>query len=235
MEMRRLSQRVFALFRETYINQQRNFLAEVDCVPIESLVGRAHYQLNLHASEAVQGGQGHTSISHRISAARTSIKTFVIYQLSNSLPANGSGVGCGYYDEDGIEDGRGISRLMNEYMFGVCFNPDLDENNIFHFLDYCLAHLSNSFFSGRDEDGYFASRNSLHGGLDAIEMGRYWIQHQELIRGRLLNAEEREVVTQNYIAFYSEDLRGVLAVLDEISVETRVVDSGGNRTDSNPL
>lgn len=148
----------------------------------------------------------------------------MIYQLSNPLPPNGAGVGCGYYDEYGAGDGAGIARLMNEYVFGVCFNPDINEDNVLYFLDHCLSHLSNSFFTGGDKVGYFASKGELPGGLDPKEMGRYWTQHKELIRQRFMNAEERYVITPNYTASYREDLAGVFAALDELAEEATAVE-----------
>jgi hypothetical protein len=147
----------------------------------------------------------------------------VIYQLSNSLPPNGSGVGCGHYDEGGVEDGGGIAKLMNDYMFGTCFNPEVHESNVLLFLDHCLSHLSNSFFSGRDEQGYFATKADLPGGLDPKEMGRYWRRHRDHIRGRELQTSQRCVFTSSYVASYRDRLDGVFAVLDELADEATPV------------
>jgi hypothetical protein len=144
-------------------------------------------------------------------------------------------VGCGHYDECGAGDGGGIARLMNEYVFGVCFNPDIHEDNIFHFVDHCLSHLSNSFFSGRDEEGYFASKAELPGGLDPKGMGRYWNKHRELIRQRALQVEERYLVTSNYTASYHEDLAGVFVVLDELADETTAVEAESDKLLPNPF
>lgn len=225
MGMRRLSQEVFSLFKRTYIDPRRNFLSEVNDAPVEAFLGEASSQLSQQASRDDQSEQGAASLAQRVASARSVVKSFVIYQLSNPLPPNGSGVGCGYYDECGAGDGRGIARLMNEYAFGVCFNPDIHEDNVFNFLDHCLAHLSHSFFSGKDEGGYFASKAELPGGLDSKEMGRYWSQHQKLIRQRVLPVGERYVVTSNYIASYREDLAGVFAVLEGLAGETKAVEA----------
>jgi hypothetical protein len=116
----------------------------------------------------------------------------------------------------------------------VCFNPDIHEDNVFHFLDHCLSHMSNSFFSGRDEEGYFASKTELPGGLDPKEMGRYWSQHRELIRQRVLHVEERYVVTSNYIASYREDLAGVFAVLDGLADEATAIEAESDKLPPNP-
>lgn len=217
MGMRRISQEVFALFKRTYIDSRRNFLAEVSVAPVEDFLGEASSQLVQQASREGQSESAAASLTQRVSSARSSVKSFVIYQLTNRLAPNGSGVGCGFYDESGAGDEGGIARLMNEYVFDVCFNPDIHEDNVLHFLDHCLSHLSSSFFSDRDEEGYFASKSELPGGLDPNEMGRYWNKRQELIRQRVQLVEERCVVTPNYRASYREDLAGVFAVLDELA------------------
>ncbi|MCM2318387.1 MAG: KAP family NTPase [Pseudomonas sp.] len=230
MGMRRLSQEVFALFKRTYIDPRRNFFSEVNDTPIEAFLGEASSQLGQQASRDDQSEQGAVSLAQRGHLARSVVRSFVTYQLSNPLPPNGSGVGCGYYDEFGNGDGAGIARLMNEYVFGVCFNPDLHTDNVLHFVDHCLSNLSSSFFfSGRDEESYFATKDELPRGLDPREMGRYWCQHRELIRQRVLHVEERRVVTSNYIASYSEDLDGVFAVLDELADEATAVDAESDK------
>jgi KaiC/GvpD/RAD55 family RecA-like ATPase len=224
MGMRKLSQEVFALFKRTYIEPRRNFFSEVDGASVESFFGSASTQFGPQATRDAQSEQDVASLALRVSAARSVLKSFVIYQLSNPLPPNGAGVGCGHYDEYGIGDGGGIASLMNEYTFGICFNPEILDDNIFHFLDYCLSHLSSSFFSGRDEAGYFASKVELPGGLDPKAMGRYWTQHRELIRQRVVH-EERNVVTLNYIASYRDDLAGVFLVLDGLANEAIAVEA----------
>lgn len=234
MGMRRLSQEVFALFKRTYIDPRRNFLAEVSDAPVEAFLGEASPQLGQQASRDDQSEQGAASLDQRASSARSVVKSFVIYQLSNKLPPRGSGVGCGYYDECGTGDSSGIAEQMNAYAFGVCFNPDIHEDNVFHFLDHCLSHLSNSVFSGGDEGGYFASKTELPGGLDPKEMGRYWSQRRELIRKNVLHVEERHVVTPNYIASYREHLAGVFAVLDELATEATAVEAESDKLSTNP-
>lgn len=234
MGMRRLSQEIFALFKQTYIDTQQNFFAEVSDTPDEAFLGEASSRLGQQASTDRQTEHAAVSLAQRVSSVRSVVKSFVIYQLSNPLPPTGSGVGCGYYDEHGAGDKGGIAKLMNEYVFDVCFNPDIHENNLFHFLDHCLSHLSDSFFSGGDERGYFASKAVLPGGLDPKEMGRYWSQHQAFIRQRTPQVEERYVVTPNYIASYREDLAGVFAVLDELANEATAIEAESDKPPSNP-
>lgn len=217
--MRKLSQRVFSLFKRAYIDAGRNFIAEAYKVPVEALLGQAFSHLHAEASGDPGTQYGDTTLARRVAAARSLVASFVIYQLSNALAPNGSGVGCGHYDEVGTEDGGGISKLMNEYVFGFCFNPKVDGENVLRFLDHCLSHLSSPFHTGRDEDGYVATKAGLSGGLDPKAMGMYWLQHRDHIRGLGLQDSERCVFMPGYTAFYRDDLVGVFAALDELAEE----------------
>jgi KaiC/GvpD/RAD55 family RecA-like ATPase len=219
MGMRRLSQQVFAHFKRTYIDTGRNFIAEAFEVPGDAFLGEAFAHLHEQASLDPGSEQGDTTIARRVAAARASAASFVIYQLSNPMPPNGSGVGCGHYDEGGAEDGCGISRSMNEYVFDFCFGPKVDGGNVLRFLDHCLAHLSSPFHTGRDEEGYVATKSGLPGGLDPKAMGRYWLAHRDHIRGLNLQDNGRCVFMPSYTAFYRDDLDGVFAVLDELAEE----------------
>ena len=217
--MRRLSQQVFALFKRTYIDAGRNFIAEAREVPVDAFLGQAFAHLHEQASLDPGSEQGDTTIARRVASARAFAASFVIYQLSNALPPNGSGVGCGHYDEVGSEDGAGISRLMNEYVFGFCFSPLVSGDNVLLFLDHCLANLSSPFHTGRDEEGYVATKSGLPGGLDPKAMGRYWLEHRDHIRGLGLQDSGRCVYTPGYTAFYRDDLDGVFSVLNELAEE----------------
>lgn len=90
MGMRELSQKVFELFKRTYIESRRNFFSEVSDARVEEFLGDALSQSRQQASMEDQSEQSAASIDHRVSPARSLIKTFVIYQLSNTLPPNGS-------------------------------------------------------------------------------------------------------------------------------------------------
>lgn len=219
MGMRTLSQQVFAHFKHTYIDTGRNFIAEAREVPEDSLLGQAFAHLHEQASLDPGSAQGDTAIARLVVAKRYSVASFVIYQLSNSLPPNGSGVGCGYYDESGAQDGGGISRLMNEYVFDFCFSPVCHGDNVLLFLDHCLAHLSSPFHTGQDEEGYVATKLGLPGGLDPKAMGRFWLAHRDHIRGLELQGNGRCVYMPGYTAFYRDKLDGVFAVLDELAEE----------------
>lgn len=223
VEMRKLSQQVFAHFKRTYIDAGRNFIAEAYDVPVDAILGQAFAHLHEQASLDPGSEHGDTTIARRVAVVRYFAASFVIYQLSNALPPTGSGVGCGHYDESGAEDGGGISRLMNEYVFDFCFNPVVNGDNVLLFLDHCLAHLSSPFHTGRDEDGYVATKSGLPGGLNPKEMGKYWLEHRDHIRGLKLRDNGRCVFMPSYTAFYRDDLDGVFAVLDDLAEEGATV------------
>lgn len=214
--MRKISQSVFELFKRAYIDCNRNFYSEVDRVSDRELLGDASDCITAQISNRIAVEPSAPSLLSITSSMRFLIKSFVLYQLCNSLPPGGSGVGCGYYDESGSIDGAGIAQLMNEYVFSVCFNPEVEESNVFHFLDHCLSHLTSPFRSGLDEDGYSATAAGVVGGFDSKSVGSYWGAHRDLIREKAMQLEDRIVITSNYIASYRDDLPDVFAVLDAL-------------------
>jgi hypothetical protein len=98
-------------------------------------------------------------------------------------------------------------------------SPIVDGDNVLLFLDHCLAHLSSPFDTGRDEEGFVATKSGLPGGLDPKAMGRYWLTHRDHIRGLGVQDSERCVYMPGYTAFYRDDLHGVFAALDELAEE----------------
>lgn len=82
--------------------------------------------------------------------------SFVIYQLSNALPLTALASDV-VTTMKAVPKMRSISRLMNDYVFGHCFSPIVDGDNVQLFLDHCLVHLSSPFHTGRDEEGYVAT------------------------------------------------------------------------------
>jgi len=212
--MRHLSQEVFELFRSVFIAPSRNFLAEVDMTSsADFLGGRTAHLREENVSDDVAG---HLTMEDRLAATRSLVKSFVIYQLANSLGPTGSGVGCGFYDQRGKGDSSGIGQLMNDYVFDVCFNPNVEEDNIYHFANHCLSHLSSGFFSGEYEDGYVPTKRDLPGGLNIERLIEYWEVHRERIMKLDLPNTMRRVVTLNYIASYKEELPKVFDLLDEL-------------------
>ena len=141
-------------------------------------------------------------------------KYFVIYQLTNRKIS--TGVGCGYYDVEGNADGAGIARQMNDYLFDVCFNPDVDPRNVEHFIDFCLGNLTSGFWAGDDEEGYHPTVAGITGELDTGRLATYWNQHAKRIRDLNLTASQKTVTTLSYVTSYATALPKLFEVLDQI-------------------
>ncbi|MDT3306831.1 P-loop NTPase fold protein, partial [Shewanella vaxholmensis] len=208
--MRKLSQEIASLFKARYIDTERNFLSEIDDTPNKNFLGKAEEYLAERVEETPN--QRIDILVNKIDTERSSLKTFVTYQLCNTTPPENE-VGCGFYDESGTEDLGGISRIMNDYFFNICFNPKIDENNIFHFINHCLMNFTRQY--GRDyEDKYQPTKNGLAAGFDISAMKQYWSEHGDLIKSKRLENQVAKIITSNYIATYKEDLPAVFNVLD---------------------
>lgn len=210
--MRTFSQRVFQLFREKYIDQRRNFLTDVDDTPEHEFYGDTESWFK----EQNKNDDGLIKFVDQLLATRSAVKSFVFYQLSNQDIQNGRGICCGFYDETGLGDSAGISKIMNKYIFEICFDPSISEDNLFHFTDHCLRSLSSSYFvGGNDEAGYIPTEIGLLEGLDPEELKKYWIKFGQRVKD--LSLLNKRVVTLNYIATYSKDLPKVFEVLDKMT------------------
>lgn len=224
--MREISQAVFAHFRRVYIRAGRNLLAEANATPAQEFAGGAGGPLP-EAEDDSPNFERTLSASDQVEAVRSTIKSFIIYQLCNSKPPNGAGVGCGFYDETGSNNNAGIADAMNEYMFGVCFNPLLDEDNRLLFVDYCLTQLESAVFARSQGGRFIPTKASLTSGFDESALCAYWEQHRATFN-ELLDVDRR-VVTTNYVVTYKDALPGVFQVLDEM-LQARSAQSGENQS-----
>lgn len=210
--MRTLSQRIFALFKSRYIDTRRNLCDDVDAVPDTEFLGSA---AKFYFSEAAKN-RTEGKLLDLIEGVRSLTKTMIVYQLANRIVGTGSGVGCGYYDIAGRADGGGIAMLMNNYMFDVCFNPAIKEQNAEHFLDYCLCNLTSGVWSGGDEEGYYPTLQGLANELNAGMLADYWAENGKAIKARNFTSSDKRVLTLNYVATYADDLPRVFDILDQI-------------------
>jgi len=210
--MRTLSQRVFAIFQERYIDNQKNLFDELDAVPDINFIGETadFYYSEMNRNEGAQ-----VPISP-IEAARSNQKSFIVYQLVNQQAGTGAGVGIGYYDVVGNSDSGGIASQINDYLFDICFNPTLNIKNVEHFLTFCLFRLTNDFFTGDGAGQYVATKEGLIGELDERKFKVYWEMYGDIIKGTNLHTADKKVFTLNYTACYSEELPRVFEILDSI-------------------
>ena len=220
--MRTISQRIFALFTSRYIDTKRNLLDDVNAVPDAELLGDA---AQFYFSDAAKNGT-EGKLQDLIEGTRSLTKTFIVYQLANKQAGTGSGVGCGRYDIKGAADSGEIAKRMNDYMFDICFNPAIKEQNAEHFLDFCLCNLSSGFLSGDEENGYFPTQQGLSNELNSCMLADYWAKHGESIKAQNFMSSEKSVITPNYVATYANDLPRVFGVLDEIQAESLTKSQG---------
>lgn len=210
-EMRKISQKIFMIFKEKYIDNKLNIFQELDDLTFEKLFGsldKYDYTKNQINDD--------NKIDEIISRNKLSIINFIFYQLANDLI--GSGVGVGLYDELGNGDKHGIKRIMNDYLFNICFKIECAEN-IVYFLDYLLGNL---VIGSRSEECVPNFKNYLkvfHKNL----LLDYWHKNNEQIK-RYVNdiSKDKIVYTANYYASYKEDLPAVFNLLD-FELETKML------------
>ena len=201
--MRRFSQQVFRRFKRDFIESERNFLAEVNALSEADVCGTASQMTSDDESDMDQA----------LDALRWTVKAFVIFQLTNNLAPNGTGIGCGYYDESGSSDCGGIKNLMQDYLFDNCFNPELDAGNATEFGDFCLRATRDSSADG--QDGGHA--NALEAGLtklfDRERLQAFWTDHGSALKGHL-ESNYRTLNLYNQTWSYSDILPKVFELLD---------------------
>ncbi len=108
----------------------------IDKITLEDISGKYLDYINSNISSGKV-----KNVNETVSGLKSNLKSFIIYQLGNSLIS--LGVGCGYYDPTGNEDKKGIKLQINDYIFGICFEPS-DDDKYEHFLDYLLINLSHN-------------------------------------------------------------------------------------------
>ncbi|MNX88051.1 hypothetical protein D3C86_1200080 [compost metagenome] len=200
--MRRFSQQVFQEFKQRYINAKINFFVQVDETSDAEILGEFE--------EAASGDID-------LKAARSGIKSFVIYQLVNQRRSDGTGIGCGVYDEVGTHGGGGIHRAMCEYLFGFCFNPTFGLAHARAFGDYCLRAFRDEVVGGLVELDVPVVEKILTKLLGRENMKAFWASSGEQIKA-ILVGENNAVISYNYRAAYAERLPLVFTALDRLLV-----------------
>lgn len=208
-EMREISQRIFLMFKRRFIDGRRNLLQEIERLTPQELAGKYWPYID---AECAAGKIDSDERDRAIGSAKTRMKAFVTYQLANSLIS--TGVGCGYFDETGVGDAKGIGKQMNDYILDFCFDPNEGAENVESFLDYLLINFSSSFGSDRTE--YVPSVGEFTKILDGARLAQYWRANGQAIRAMNLQQKKKLLVTANYTATYSEDLGAVFNTLDKV-------------------
>lgn len=208
--MREISQRVFQIFKSQYITPKKNIFEAIDNLSQDDFAGKcsAFVRAQIKSGEVQQD-----DIDQLVDIEKTKVKNFVIYQLSNKMI--NSGVGCGFYDETGNDDEYGIAAMMNKYLFGLCFNPVVSQENFEKFLDYLLTSFSHAF-GVVEGSNYLPTLDNFTKVLERDQLKDYWMTNKEAILARDFCSKKKRVFTSNYSATYTDDLPAVFRVLDEL-------------------
>jgi hypothetical protein len=159
-------------------------------------------------------------VNKRVAIQKSVTAGFIIYQLSNDFISHG--VGCGIYDMSGVNDGGEIKRIMNDYLFDICFNPTISTNNAEYFIDYLLRNFASIFGSQKGRD-YIPNINEFTKILDKDRLADFWKTHGDTIKTLNLQDKEKTVHVGNYSALYKDDVEPIFKILDDHLAE--VVDS----------
>lgn len=207
--MREISQSTFNIFNTQYIVPKKNIFEEFNKLSMQDLAGDS---FDYVLTNIKKGNINQEQIDGLVAAEKSGMQSFVIYQLGNSII--NSGIGCGYYDESGIENNKGIASKVNDYLFGYCFNPEVNLKNYEHFLDYLLTQFRHSF-SFDEGVNYVSNIDEFTKVLEPKQLRVYWQSHRESIFERDFLSSKKKIITSGYIASYEEDLRSVYKTLDD--------------------
>jgi len=206
-EMREISQNVFNIFKKQYIDSNKNFFDSVDELSLGDLVGN----YKQFVDKKVESGEI-KDIEKSIAGIKSRIKAFILYQIGNSDLS--MGIGCGYYDQSGIDDKEGIRNEINKYLFDICFNGINNPKNYEHFLDYLLTNFARAFGIAEGEQ-YIPDVKEFTKVMREENIKDYWEQNRDTIKLLKLTDKDKTVVTSNYTVFYKKDLIKVYDMLDK--------------------
>ncbi len=206
-EMREISQLVFKLFKERYIDQKKNIFKEIEEVSAEFLCG--NYLEYIESKVSVE------DFEDLVSKSKTRLEGFIIYQLSNKDIDHG--VGIGFYDEERKADKHGIYKVMMDYIFDFCFNPEVDDRAYEYFLEYLLKHFTDDWdVEGGLKRDWFPAEREFTKVLNKDRLCQYWKENREKIRKAKYEERDKVIFALNYTTNYTEGLIPTYKVLDKL-------------------
>ncbi|MBP2632331.1 MAG: putative P-loop NTPase [Firmicutes bacterium] len=206
-EMRKMSQKVFQTFKSQFIDEKKNIFDEIDNLAIEDAAGKYF--------ELLRSKVNSQTLEKINLQTKSSMKAFITYQLGSTIIS--SGIGCGYYDSNGNKDEKGISYLINEYLFNCCFNPQISQNNYRHFIDYLLINLSNTM-GGLYGSEYVPNINDFTKILERDRISAYWQEYGHLIKSNKFEEENRIIYTSSYELAYINYVKKIYKTLDKLQI-----------------
>lgn len=204
-ELREMTQIIFKIFDQRYIQSKRNLFDDIDGLSIDDFSGgfSSSIKQEIQNNESIDIEQ----ITHVL---RSQVKGYMLYQLCSFKKEHG--IGCGHYDEEGDVDDKGIHKKMNTYLFEVCFDPE-SEKGMKHFVDYLLIQYISA---KRDITGDgIVTLAAFDKVFDAEKLSNYWQNNKESIIEMVNNNQGRTVYLYENSADYSQ-IDEVFTLLDSL-------------------
>lgn len=207
-EMRKISQNVFEIFNKHFVEDKINILEEIESLSSKDLVG-SYFEVS---EEAIDSNE----LEKRVLQLKTSMKAFIVYQLG-SKEITSSGIGCGYYNLTSKESDNNngeINIKMNKYLFGTCFNPQLNKNNYKHFLDYLIISTISSMESLIFGETIINIKHFIKV-LEKSCILEYWGKNREAIKEKRFEESDNVIYSYNRVLSYKEYLKKIYDLLDK--------------------
>lgn len=205
-QMRNLSQKVFGIFKERYIDRRINIFREIKELPDRNFMGcwadYTEYKIK-------DGSVSEEHVRLQIENARFRLVRFICYQLSNDNINHG--VGCGFYDTYGIKDNGGIKSEISKYFFSVCFDPESSSCGNEFFGDYIMSTIE-SDFGGIGKFNLFR----LASEIDVSSLFEYWMKWSRNVRTYFELNKERRIPCGNTSFVYGKKTEEVCHTLDKL-------------------
>lgn len=204
--IRKLSQNVFLIFKRNYINSKVNIFSEIENLSINDILGK-YYNKNSVDKD---------NLSIKLSTLKNKLKELIISELTDKNIDNNfmSDSWCGFYDEIGKEDQNGINKSMNNYLFDICFNPELSETNYIYFLDYLM--INSEKLEHNSNLNYNPNIKAFTSILDIEKIKNYWKKNKEKIKQITIHYQDRILYISKYEISYSTHIQDIYKDLDEI-------------------
>jgi len=213
-EMREITQKIFQIFVSQYIDKKINIFELADEVTLSDFTGK----YNLLVEQKIASGEV-KNLLENFGALKSRVISFVVYQLGNSFID--SGIGCGFYDLAGNEDGNGIKTKMNDYLFSDCFNPEKNLKNYEYFVNYLLINFVR-VSSLEKHDSYAPSIKEFTKVILEDRLVGYWKMNRVAIKALELQNQSKVIYTGNYSATYNLDIEPIYKMLDDLCEKTEV-------------
>ncbi|WP_019910300.1 P-loop NTPase fold protein [Paenibacillus sp. HW567] len=199
-EMREISQFIFQIFKNRYIDKSINIFEEVMKLSTENICGNSYLYIKSKITDE--------TLDSKIQGVKSRLLSFIIYQLGSTIYS--SGIPCGFYDSEGDKDERGINKSVNNYLFDTCFNPEINKNGFDYFLYYLFLNFETTFGQFKNR---VASLEGFSKVLDKDQIKNYWREHNESIKMRQINWKDKPIISE-YETLYVSNIEDTYEVLD---------------------